>query len=354
MTETALSATAVADRLGFPEGTDARRYVEELGVVALPEGGAGRSVQPVEEKEGSELLDALGVPLADAADVLRTLPSPERAPEWWWCVERAAWRLIETMGEPDSPRGTWPELEGNEHSVERRCHFVHVALAVVPHTLAYFARCGVPEEIAWASLADLRRHMEIHRRVYGTTGVEAAWWITLSLRGELVDLGRLQYNRFTRGAGDESPGLWYSPEDASRLGPGFCPGDPCLGIHIPEGAPLSPASVEESVEMAGRFFREHYTTDRRRIATCLSWMLDDQLAEYLPADSNIITFQRRFELVPDHYEGDRDVFWFVFRTAPESVELGTLPQRTTMERAAVAHLRSGRHWRLRAGWLDLP
>lgn len=62
-------------------------------------------------------------------------------------------------------------------------------------------------------------------------------------------------------------------------------------------------------------------------------------------------FQRRFKLVGDGYDGDADVLRFVFhRIAPNIDEL---PQRTTLERAIVAHLSAGRHWQNRTGWLTL-
>jgi hypothetical protein len=34
-------------------------------------------------------------------------------------------------------------------------------------------------------------------------------------------------------------------------------------------------------------------------------------------------------------------------------EFGTVPQRTTLQRAIVSHLRTGGHWRVRCGWLPL-
>jgi hypothetical protein len=34
------------------------------------------------------------------------------------------------------------------------------------------------------------------------------------------------------------------------------------------------------------------------------------------------------------------------------VALDDLPQRTTLERAIVAHLRAGGHWRARTGWFE--
>ena len=95
--------------------------------------------------------------------------------------------------------------------------------------------------------------------------------------------------------------------------------------------------------------------------TCDSWLLDPQLAEYLPATSNIVAFQRRFTLTdqpPDEQvidgrtRGDRSVLEFVFRSP--GTPLDRLPQRTALERAAVTHLKAGRHWTQRLGTLALP
>jgi len=76
------------------------------------------------------------------------------------------------------------------------------------------------------------------------------------------------------------------------------------------------------------------------------------LGEYLPGDSNILAFARRFELVPGALDNDEAMLQFVFG-AQRPGELQALPQRTTLERAVVRHIQSGRHWRLRTGWLSL-
>lgn len=342
-----LDAAGVAASLGIAEGTNPWHWLKELEAIGQDE------LEPLEldRRQAARWLDLLRVPAEDAAVVLATLPSRDREPAWWWCLERDVHRLLSNMGEPDAPRGRWPAFEGNQYDDAQRCHFIRVALAVAPATLSYLSGLGIPEEIAFASMADLARHMAIHRRVHRSTGVEAAWWITLCLRGELVELGRLQYNRFTLG-GAGSP-LWYPENEAIERGAGFRPGDSCLGIHIPEGSPLSPAAVQSSLEMASDFFCRFFTVAQRRVATCMSWLLDEQLAEYLPAKSNIVAFQRRFETVPGSEEGDAQVLKFVFRAGPDA-DLSRLPQRSLLEQAAVAHLRAGRHWQVRTGWLDLP
>ncbi|MHB8245567.1 MAG: family 20 glycosylhydrolase [Acidimicrobiales bacterium] len=345
-----LTAAVVAERLGIAPNSVESMWIDELAALE-PVADLSWSAQLDPDRAGG-LLELLGVPEADAADVLATLPSPERTPEWWWCLEREASRLISHMGDSDAPRGIWPSFEGAEHPLERRCHFVHVALATMASTIDYYLALGVPREIAVASLGDVRRHMAIHRRVHGETGIEASWWVARSLRGEIVDLGRLQFNRFR--IGDDMGYMhWYGADVAAELGPGFGEGDLCLGIHIPDGSPLRPEWVGEALGEASRFFQKYYPCEVRRVATCMSWLLDDQLAQYLPADSNIVQFQRRFELVPGWYDGDGEILQFVFR-APSEVDLASLPQSSTLERAIVAHLRSGRHWRMRTGWLDLP
>ena len=94
-----------------------------------------------------------------------------------------------------------------------------------------------------------------------------------------------------------------------------------------------------------RHFREHDF----RVATCTSWLLDEQLADYLPADSNIVRFQRRFTVVDGATDDGRDILRFVFDRVPKSID--ELPQRTALERAIVSHLRGGGHWKTRTGWL---
>jgi hypothetical protein len=84
---------------------------------------------------------------------------------------------------------------------------------------------------------------------------------------------------------------------------------------------------------------------------CTSWLLDEQLADYLPADSNIMRFQRRFTLTDDAVVDDHEPLRFIFRRVP--ADLGKLPRDTTLQRALVDHLERGKHWRIRTGWFPL-
>ena len=61
---------------------------------------------------------------------------------------------------------------------------------------------------------------------------------------------------------------------------------------------MTAEACDASFAWAPRFFARHFPEDDYRVATCGSWLLDEQLAEYLPETSNIVQFQRRFRLVP--------------------------------------------------------
>ncbi|HYH13449.1 MAG TPA: hypothetical protein VD789_13910, partial [Thermomicrobiales bacterium] len=156
--------------------------------------------------------------------------------------------------------------------------------------------------------------------------------------------GRLQFERST---------MRDRIADALRgRGEDVSPSDLVLSMHIPDFlGPLTPEACGESIEMAKQFFAAHFPEDRYRYAVCHSWLLDPQLADYLPENSNIIQFQRRFELAEGANDADTSILHFVFGPAPENLD--ELPQRSTLERAVVTHLRNGNHWQVRSGWFPL-
>jgi len=175
------------------------------------------------------------------------------------------------------------------------------------------------------------------RLLLGDGGLRTSGWLTLHFRGSIYQLGRLQFNRMQ--------------VRAAHVAEAFREGDGALGIHIPESGPLTVEACDDSFAQAQPFFSRHFPETPTRVGICTSWLLDPQLADYLGPESNVRRFQRRFRLVGEGFDGDADVLRFVFhRIAPNIDEL---PQRTTLERAIVAHLRAGKHWRSRTGWLEL-
>ncbi|MEW2513022.1 acyltransferase domain-containing protein [Streptomyces sp. NPDC046870] len=219
---------------------------------------------------------------------------------------------------------------------------VHVLLAALPRTRAYHRARGIPAEISRRTLADLGRHLALHRRRHGRTGTRSLRWLVRHFRGELYQLGRLQFERARLGDRDARV--------TAPAGLDAAPGTPCLNLHIPDfHGPLTPSACDRSLVLARAFFARHFPEERPVAVLCHSWLLDPQLRRYLPADSNIARFQERFRIAREESEpADTEPVQFVF--GDPDLPVATLPRRTSVERAVGDHLRAGGHWYIGHGW----
>ncbi|KIH98401.1 hypothetical protein LP52_13260 [Streptomonospora alba] len=336
-----MDADVAARRLGL--GEQARDWLAQAAELRPPEGG----VDPPPASRARRALAPLGLDPADEDEIVALWPDASWPGELLWVVETMYARLADDLLRERTAWRDWPVLV-HAPDARVRCSVLVALAAAAPLVLAAHARSGVPASVSAATLADTGRHVAQTRAMFGRLGLETATWIALPFRCGLYELGRLQYEPDRVHA--EGAVRWYPPEEAAALGPEFVRGAPVLRIHIPAAGPLDPARVEESLARARDFFAEHFGLDYP-LAACSSWLLDPQLAQYLPESSNILAFQRRFTLVEQDTPGDADVFRFVFGL-PE-VDTGRAPQRSRLEKAVVQHLEAGGRWRVPTGWLRL-
>jgi hypothetical protein len=329
MARSGLDAAGVIERLRLPAGLAA-------WVHGLDHTGTVPELCLPPRHRAPEVLRRLAVGSADAVGILEGWPSDHWPAELLWLLERVVAVVRADMGGTDQLDGG-PPLPGERNPAWKH-FYVYAYLALLDSVLAYHREHGIPEPISWATFADLGRKLSIDRQA-GLGGQSTTLqWLSLHVRGAIYELGRLQFQR----GRSRLEGLAGNPLRRDEF---------ALALHIPESGPLTPQRCDESLRMASQFFPRHFPDEPYRIVTCDSWLLDPQLAEYLPPESNIIGFQRRFQLLPDVGEGDESVLHFVFHTV--TTPLRELPQRTTLERAVASHLRAGRHWHTRAGWLAL-
>jgi hypothetical protein len=258
-------------------------------------------------------------------------------------LARCVGRFVRDMGEIE--KGWEPPAFPASTGALGRCFHLYVFVAALPYVRAYHRRRGVPEDVSRRTLADLGRHVAVHRGRLGTPGLLFPWWIALHFHGELFQLGRLQFQRARLGR--------RTGRAVAAAGLGAGPGDPCLSLHITDfRGPLSPSACDRSLTLAREFFARHYPDERYGVAVCHSWLLDPQLKRYLPADSNIVRFQDRFEIAYQEATPDDGVpVGFVFGDPELPVE--ELPRRSSVERAVGDHLRAGGHWYVGQGWFAL-
>lgn len=302
------------------------------------------------------------VPAKELRDSLRELNATEndvdeitahwdefRADESWMTLLAALVSLVEQqMGDHDAPLPVWDDLD--DAGTSGRLLYFYLFAVTWRETQTFLRGSGCPEAIIERTMSSLSRHAAIHLRKWDTVGLDAGWWMLPALRGELLHIGSLQFHRVTLGVGSLAPRPWYNEHDALVRGPGFRDGDASVGIHIPDKADLSKSTLDATFSEAHDVVGALWPVHQRRLATCQSWMLDPQLEEFLAPTSNILRFQRRFTPLPEWIVDDHDIVEFVFRRP--GVALENRPQTTSLERAVVALIGSGRHWRVPPCWTD--
>jgi hypothetical protein len=336
-----LTADSVAERLGL--GTIHAQWLAKLGEIS-PTG----TLRLPAADELVAALARLGAAPEDAIEVVGTMPSPERDAEAWWLLDRCHSLLVSGLANRAGDARPVPPLP------PRLALFpVHLIVVTFDAIRQCHLELGIPEDISWETFSHLGRAMAAYRKRHGSAGVEITGWDWMRFFGLLYQAGCLTVIPYRLCTHPEAgPLFWYDDEAAGQLGPGFRRGDPALSLHVPPAAALAREACDDSFNRMRNAFQNVYPDESPRVATCTSWMLDEQLAQYLPPDSNILGFQRRFNLVPGARDDDEAMLRFVF--GPECpTELEALPQRTTLERAVVSHLRLGGHWRMRTGWVDL-
>lgn len=338
MSSVQLDAATIQERLGL--GEEHLPWLQELEALGAPP----EPVQLPASEEALQILARANAPEDQVAEAVAAIAEIERDSALRWLVERCHHLLVQNMGQFDQMH-SWPVLP-ERFGVSGRFVYVWAFLATIPAVRKYHQSRDIPDDIAWATLGDLGRNMGIQKRTYGVGGLGTTNWITLHFRGAIYELGRLQFNRSR---------VRYENEALEGLNVPFRHGDDALGVHIPESGPMTPEACAASFAAAPGFFARHFPEDSPRAMTCGSWLLDEQLADYLPADSNILRFQRCFNLLPGGRVCDPEIIWFVFRKRGKPVEelLDELPQRTSLERAIVQHLRGGGHWLARQGWIPI-
>ena len=257
--------------------------------------------------------------------------------EW---VDRTAADLRAAIGQPSPPPALTTRPDGEPAVV---AYLPVVAFArVLPATLAWADEVGLAPNVVAATLRDVGRMLRRNRVWFHRAGLgeELAGWLPRHLIGSIVEIGRLQHERSEPGMRTSA---WFLADGAD-----WSPGELGVNLHIPESGPLDPGAVRESLRAGRTVMRKRFPGERLRVRYCISWLLDPQLTEYLPASSNIAQFQAMFRIGPaKDDDGDASVRKFVFGNPAGPVE--SLPQRSSLERAAVAHWKAGRHWRVHVG-----
>lgn len=170
---------------------------------------------------------------------------------------------------------------------------------------AIYKSKGISDDIYFATMKCYSRFID---ETYNTTNklcFDRFWWTGRQAGCHLFRIGELEYEMK------------------------HIDGDIVIGIHIPSDADFSPHSVDTSLESAKNFFAKYYPGLKNCEYRCHSWILDNQLKNMLGENSNIISFQKRFEIFD---KGEKDTGFIEWLFGSKSTDYVTLPENTSLQK----------------------
>lgn len=171
-------------------------------------------------------------------------------------------------------------------------------------TYEKYQEAGIDEAIFWETFYDITIWCKHCYREHGVYGIASYDWFWRFFKLKIFRFGSLEFEEM----------------------------DDCISIHIPEGTSLKPDKCQEAIDRAYQWFG----TDKPFI--CHSWMLFPGLKALLPEDSNIMKFQKRFEITKIDYN-EREAEWRIF--GPILRIITDYPENTGLQRAAKKFLLEG-------------
>ncbi|MCL2099166.1 MAG: acyltransferase domain-containing protein [Oscillospiraceae bacterium] len=186
---------------------------------------------------------------------------------------------------------------------------------------------NIPEDILFATADDLSVWINRHHNWFGEWGLSEFGWLTLHIRAKIFKLGRLQ---FEPAAVNEPP-----PEES---GLNLKKGDNFLSVHIPRGGSLDAEACLDSFERAKEFFPKYLNYDFKAFG-CFTWLFDPDFVKLLPQHSNILKFQRLFNIYEYGEENYGGLLYIFTNITKENIK--DAPTDTSFRKAIVSHISSG-------------
>lgn len=198
--------------------------------------------------------------------------------------------------------------------------------------LYYFCRMGaeayedykereIGDEIFNDTFYDLTLWCENCFQEYGEYGINEYDWFFRHFDLQIFRLGRLEFEK--TGSPWEIHGVdWKIKKD-----------DPIICVHIPQGEKLILKAVEHSLKKGKNFWGEDLPY------LCHSWLLYPKLKEVLSEKSNILQFQKYFQIVDVDFE-EKEAEWRIFGRLEKNPK--KYPESTTLQKNAKSYLQSGK------------
>lgn len=203
-----------------------------------------------------------------------------------------------------------------------------VYLAAACLTRSRYAQLGFSDALFLCSFGCIRRFIDETHRAVGRYAFDRAFWAWRQLSCLLFRLGALEFE-------------YRLVKESEAPIPGAPAGTPILSVHIPSDAVLSQEALQDSYTQAAHFFARQgacicaHGSPQRMM--CGSWLLSPELQSMLDEASGIRRFAKDYTIYA--VDPDNESFYeWLFEKKKDPAEM---PQKTSLQRKAAAHLAKG-------------
>lgn len=150
-------------------------------------------------------------------------------------------------------------------------------------------------------------------------------WLSTFIKCNIIEIGRLQYNYHSFVDLDYLDNKKHSIE-----------------LHIPGGRPLNIVEVKQSIKNAPKYIYPYFKLDYSKELEfyVISWLFSPELKYFLKEDSNILHFQKLFNII-EYHENLKDFMLFVFNTHDIPKDLSILECNTSLQSNIKSYLLDG-------------
>lgn len=205
---------------------------------------------------------------------------------------------------------------------ENALQFVFLLLAAETLSKRYVKQ-NIPDEIFYDTIKDLKYKFDECVLCKGYYGTFVPHWFEGFYRLERFKLGRFQYE--------------HTDTDREIVTPNgikIKKGTKALFLHIPSGCePLTDEVRLASYKKAYDFYRNtQFVKDGKIIFICHSWLLYKEHYNFLPKNSNILSFMNDFYIYDQYVSDIKEDLWRIFGK-DDKLPYNEMPEDTSLKKA---------------------
>lgn len=217
---------------------------------------------------------------------------------------------------------TYELLSKKYESDQENLNILAIYLLTCLKTYDLYLKKGINEEIFIDTMKCFTRFIDECKITDNKTYFDRPWWTYRQTSMSLFRILQLEYE------------LDYKTKSIS--------------IHVPSDAILSINNVKDSIIKAKEFFKKYYQ-DFKDEFYISSWLLSPNLKKHLKENSNILNFQKFFELI-NFNENDNSCLLWLFNSK-ETTDYNLLKEDTSLQRSIKKDLIEG--YKIGSGYAKL-